>query len=161
MKRFLNPKLIFSLVTVVLLASVLTASLFLGSPSHAHASNGDLHVFDHATAVKFITVDTSSDHRGNYVVFYDPVFDATDTHQIGNDSGMCVVTSNTVQECHITFIFSHGEIAVQGPQLLSGAPSTVIDVGGTGQYSGQEGSVTTNQITKPTGLEFEFLFHFQ
>ncbi len=163
MQRFLKPKPIFSLVIVLLLASALAVSLLLGTAGRSHASS-QLHVFDHltATSFKFITVGTPSDPRGNYVVFYDPVFDATDTTQIGNDSGICTVVSSTLQECHITFILSNpaGEIAVQGPQLLSGAVTTVVDTGGTGSFSGQEGSATTNQVHTSSGLEFEFLFTF-
>ena len=38
---------------------------------------------------------------------------ATDTTQIGNDSGICTVVSSTLQECQVTFILSNpaGEIA--------------------------------------------------
>jgi hypothetical protein len=165
MKRFLKPKLIFSLVTVILLASALAVSLLLSSAGRSHASGGDLHVFDHvtATSIKFITVSPPNDPRGNYVVFYDPVFDATDTTQIGNDSGICTVVSSTLQECHITFILSNpaGEIAVQGPQFLSGAATTVVATGGTGSFSGQEGSAKTDQVHTSSGLEFEFVFTFQ
>jgi Dirigent-like protein len=125
------------------------------------ASGEVLRVFEHAIAVKFITVSTPNDPRGNYVVFFDPVFNTTDTHQIGRNSGTCVTTSKTVQECQITFIFPGGEIAVQGPELLSGAASTMVIVGGTGRYSGKKGSVTSSQIKKSTGLEYEFVFHFR
>ena len=163
MKRFLKPKPIFSLMIVILLATAFAVSLLLGTPGRSHASN-QLHVFDHvtATSAKFITVSPPSDPRGNYVVFYDPVFDATDTTQIGNDSGICTVVSSTLQECHITFILSHpaGEIAVQGPELLSGAATTVVATGGTGSFSGREGSATTNQVHTSSGLEFEFVFNF-
>src|SRR5437879_2227695 len=163
MQRFLKPKPILSLMIVILLATALAVSLLLGTSSRSRASI-QLHVFDHATAtsIKRITVSLPSDPRGNYVVFYDPVFDATDTTQIGNDSGICTIVSRTLQECHITFILSHpaGEIAVQGPQLLSGAATTVVATGGSGSFSGREGSATTNQVHKSSLLEFEFVFNF-
>ena len=161
MQRFLKPKPILSLMIVILLATALAVSLLLGTPSRSHASI-QLHVFDHVTAAKYIKVSPPSDPRGNYVVFYDPVFDATDTTQIGNDSGICTVVSSKLQECHITFILSHpaGEIAVQGPQLLSGAATTVVATGGSGSFSGREGSATTNQVHKSSLLEFEFVFNF-
>jgi hypothetical protein len=125
------------------------------------ASARTFQVFDHvtATSARYITIGTR-DPRGNSVVFFDPVFDATDTHQIGSDTGICVVTSKTVQACQITFLFPDGEIAVQGPQILSGAASTMIAVGGTGIYRRQEGPVTSyHQVKKSTGLEFAFIFH--
>ena len=163
MQRFLQPKPILSLMIVILLATALAVSLLLGTPGRSHASI-QLHVFDHvtATSIKRIKVSPPSDPRGNYVVFYDPVFDATDKTQIGNDSGICTVVSSTLQECHITFLLSHpaGEIVVQGPQLLSGAATTVVATGGTGSFSGREGSATTNQVHTSSGLEFEFVFTF-
>jgi hypothetical protein len=166
MKRWPKAKLAFSVLMGILLASALVVSLLSGFPSRsqAAASTGNLHVFDHvtATSARYITIGTRDDPRGNYVVFFDPVFDATDTHQIGSDTGICTVTSKTVQTCQITFIFPDGEIAVQGPQqLLSGAASTMIAVGGTGIYKGKEGPVTSShQVKEPTGLEFAFVFHF-
>jgi hypothetical protein len=164
MKGVLKPQLVLPLVTVVLLASTLAIALLLGFPGHSQAGvsrRDTLHVFDHVTNAKFITVGTSSDPRGNYVVFEDPVFDASDTHQIGHDTGMCVTTSKTIQHCQITFFFSDGEIALQGPQTLSGAPSTMVDVGGTGVYRGEVGAVTTDHMQKASGVEFEFFFLFQ
>jgi hypothetical protein len=162
MKGFVKPKRLIPVLTGVLLTSALAVLLTAGplSRSQATASGATLHVFEHATNTKFITVGTPTDPRGNYVVFYNPVFDASDTHQIGHATGMCVVTSETVQHCQITLIFSEGEIAVQGPEFVSGAASTMVTVGGTGVYVGKEGAVTIKQVKKPTGLEFEYLFHF-
>jgi hypothetical protein len=162
MKGLFKPKRLIALGTGVLLVSALAVSLAAGplSRSQAAGSNATLHVFDHAPNPKFITVGTPSDPRGNYVVFSDPVFDASDTHQIGHATGMCVLTSKTVQHCQITFLFSGGAIAIQGPQLLSGATSTMVIVGGTGVYRGKEGAVTWDQVKKSTELEFEDVFHF-
>ncbi len=163
MKEFLKPKLVLILITLVFMAGAIAGPFLWDAITHsfaASASHHDLQVFEHLDLVKFVPVGTKTDTRGTYVVFYDPVFDAADVQRLGHDNGTCAHTSKTLQECEITFIFTEGEIAVQGPELLSGATSTLVIIGGTGSYSEAQGQVTTLQRKAPAGVEFEFIFHF-
>jgi hypothetical protein len=142
MKRFPKPGPILWLVVFLILA-VATAGPFLLSALPqavaASASHRVLGTFVHADMLKSIPVGTPSDRQGTYLVFQDSVFDATETHKLGNETGTCVFTTTTVLACTTTFIFSDGEIAIQGPVLMSGAPSTLVITGGLAATMGQRG----------------------
>src|SRR5262249_45310814 len=119
-----------------------------------------LRVFAHLNRLKTIPVGTPSDKRGTYLVFQDSVFDATDKHKIGYDNGTCVYTTNTILACQIVFIFPNGQIAIQGPETLSGATTTTVITGGTGSYIGATGQETVRTIGTSTGREIAIVFQF-
>ncbi|MBV9691058.1 MAG: hypothetical protein JO202_15275 [Ktedonobacteraceae bacterium] len=154
MKKF------FLLVPIVLLIAVaVTAFDFMKSGANASASDVELHFIEHGTAIKQITVGTATDPRGNYIVFYDPVFDAADKNQVGNISGTCLNTSNTVQECHFTLILPKGQITAEGPFTSGNPVATLAITGGTGIYDEIKGEVVQKTITTPAGLEFDLTFN--
>ncbi|MBV8823181.1 MAG: dirigent protein [Ktedonobacteraceae bacterium] len=148
MKKF------FLLVPIVLLLGLAATAIEIrpNTPT-ASASGVELHFIEHGTAVKEIIVGTTTDVRGNYFVFYDPLFDAADKNQVGNVNGTCLNTSNTVQECHFTLILPKGQITVEGPS--TGNAATFAITGGTGIYDQATGQVVQKTITTPTGLEFD------
>jgi hypothetical protein len=167
MKGLLKPKLLFSLVAAVLLVSTLAVSPLLGSVRRSQALGPasrlqTLVVFEHYTEFKHIAVGTSDDPRGNYSVFDDPVFDATDTHQIGESSGSCVHTSKVrlqLEECNIILMLPGGQIPLIG--LAEGSVTETYAVtGGTGIYKGVDGQVEVSVLTKKPIFEFKYIFHF-
>jgi hypothetical protein len=153
MKKF------FLLVPIVLLIAVaVTGFGFMKTDSKASASDAKLHVIEHAVANKQITVGTATDFRGNYVVFYNPAFDAADKNQVGNVSGTCLNTSNTVEECHFTLILPKGQITVEGPFISGNTTATFAITGGTGIYDEIKGEVVQTTVKTATGTEFDLVF---
>ncbi|MBV8695835.1 MAG: hypothetical protein JO183_10170 [Ktedonobacteraceae bacterium] len=154
-------KKLFLFVPIVLLTALaLTALIFVQNPGQVARASGEQIFFEHGTAIKQITVGTAKDLRGNYFVFYDPLFDAADQHQVGNVNGTCVNTSNIMEECHFTIILQKGQITLEGPETDTTSGSYVDDTfavtGGTGLYNGAEGQLVQKTINTTTGLEFKF-----
>jgi hypothetical protein len=75
----------------VVLAAVLSVA-FAGTSvakkhkSHAHATGTTVHVIEHAITDTEIPVN-GADGKGNPLTFVNPIFNATDTKQIGHDEG--------------------------------------------------------------------------
>lgn len=159
MKGFLKPKWILPLVIGVLLTSTLVLSLFVGSFHSQAASGRVIHVFEHMTpdCCKSIVVGTSTDVRGNYTVIYEPVFDSSDSRQIGHSIGECVYTTNTIQLCQFVFVLPEGQITTQGYFLTTGTSETWAITGGIGSYVGADGYLFSHIIKN--GTEFEDFFH--
>ncbi|MBV9690893.1 MAG: hypothetical protein JO202_14440 [Ktedonobacteraceae bacterium] len=154
-------KKLFLFVPVILLTVlVLAALMFMQSQGQVARASTELVFFEHATAIKQITVGTATDLRGNYVVFYDPLFDAANQHQVGNVNGTCVNTSNTMEECRFTIILQKGQITLEGPEIDTTSGSYVDDTfsvtGGTGIYNGAEGQLVQKTLKTAAGLEFKF-----
>lgn len=160
MQRLSKPGPILSLGVFLMIAVALAGSFFLVAiPRSVEASTHPqvLKIFAHLDRLKTIPVGTPSDKRGTYLVFQDSIFDATNTHKIGYDNGTCVYTTNTILACSIVFIFSNGEIAIQGPETLSGATTTTVITGGTGSYLGAKGQETVRAIsTSQIAIVFQF-----
>jgi hypothetical protein len=149
-------KKLFLLIPVVLLIGLAATAIEIRqNPAVANASGVELHFVEHAIAIKQITIGTSTDLRGNYIVFDDPVFDAADKNQVGSVSGFCLNTSNTLQECHFTLILPKGQITGEGP-FTSGSPTATYAItGGTGIYDEARGQVAQKTVNTPAGTEFD------
>jgi hypothetical protein len=152
MKKF------FLLVPIVLLIAMAVTAFGFMKNGVVSASGAELHFVEHTTAIKQITVGTATDLRGNYIVFDDPVFDAADKHQVGNVNGTCVNTSNTMEECHFTFILPKGQITVEGPFTSASPTATFAITGGTGIYDEARGQVAQKTVNTPAGTEIDFAF---
>jgi hypothetical protein len=161
MQRLSRPGPILSLIVFLVMAVALVGSFLSGALTQSVAASTHpqvLKVFAHLNQLKTIPVGTPSDKRGTYLVFQDSIFDATDTHQIGYDNGTCVYTTNTILACSIVFIFHNGEIAIQGPETLSGATTTTVITGGTGIYTGAKGQELVRAISNGTKIKIVFQF---
>src|SRR5918912_1611146 len=122
MTRFLKLKLLFPLVTMVLLAGALLGlvmggiSVSLRSASSAVASSGEtthLHFL-----VKFIGQDTFLDlgtpgpSQGDEFIFHDLVFTPDGRTQVGYDGGSCVFfdVAKPEENCTVTSSLPGGEL---------------------------------------------------
>ena len=77
------------------------------------------------------------DSPGDQLPFANPIFDASNTHQVGSDEGNCVRASvdQGRWECMWTTFLRKGQITVEGP-FRDAFPTTVLAVtGGTGAYA--------------------------
>lgn len=85
-----------------------------------------------------IDIGESGDSPGDLFVFDQPLLDQH-SHDIGNNSGMCVRTrvEHSLQ-CQWTLTLEDGNIQVAGREFDQGTSDIAI-VGGTGAYSGISG----------------------
>jgi hypothetical protein len=133
--------------TIVLVAALLAAGTasWVGSPGvqgAAAAAPTSFSVFESETESGFVdlgkkgftigdegAVWTAELRRGGQVV--------------GHDSGVCFVTSSTIPaaQCLMTAVFDDGQIAMQVVNDLNEATNVGIILGGTGAYTGAQGSV--------------------
>lgn len=144
----------------VLIASIiaaLTALLLSAAPGYVsvHTSNNNqtLHFYEHFVNDKNVNIFTGSEKRGNYQVFYNPVFDSTNRKQIGYSSGSCVYTTNTLLECSWSVTFQDGNsISIEGVSKDLIAKDYVNAVtGGTGAYSHIQGEARLHVIKTSSG----------
>jgi hypothetical protein len=86
---------------------------------------------------------TSSDVSGRLELVTDQLSNAG--HVVGHDVVACDLVTSTQNECAFTeFINGHGTFQVQGFQGNTNAPVAMAIVGGTGDFVGASGTMTTS-----------------
>jgi len=102
-----------------------------------------------------VDIGIKGDSVGDLLTFANPIYDASNTTQIGSDQGYCVrVVVGKSWECNWTVILKGGQITVEGPFADEG-DSTFTVTGGTGKYSGAKGSLKLHpRDAKPSGYDF-------
>jgi allene oxide cyclase len=84
----------------------------------------------------------TTDSMGDMIVFANPIFDSTNTHQLGILQGNCVrVIVGKSWECFFTFVLANDRITLEGPYADSGESVFAI-TGGTGRYVGAKGQLS-------------------
>ncbi len=143
---------------VVLVALVLMAGGFVfynSSLVQAHTER-TIHVVEHAITD---TEVPAKDALGNQLVFHNPIFDAANKKQVGEDNGNCVRTVvGKVWECFWTIFLPAGQITVEGPFYDSGADSLLAITGGTGSYQTARGQMKLHARGNPLGSEYDFIY---
>jgi allene oxide cyclase len=133
------------------------------SPMASANETHTVHVVEHTitdTVQEFHPPDMS---LGDILGFHNPVFDATDTKQVGNDNGQCtrtVATGKTEWECFWTVQLSGGNITVEGPYYDDGTDTVLTITGGTGIYVEAHGSMLLHARGNPVGSEYDFIYTF-
>jgi allene oxide cyclase len=110
-------------------------------------------------AVTDTTADTgpAGDSLGDVLAFANPIFNASNTRQVGTDNGSCVRTAVGVSyECSWTTSLPGGSIAVSGPFLDAGDSALAI-TGGTGAYRGATGQMRLH-ARDAAGSAYDFTF---
>lgn len=118
-----------------------------------------LRFVEHSETDQVIDLGPTGDSYGDLNVFANPVFDESDTTQVGVDSGSCVRIVVNRWECTWTLILDNGQLTVQGP-LNDDADSVLAVVGGTGDFLGASGQLTMAQRPDDptrTDMTFELL----
>ena len=143
-------KLLVLTATIALVAGVI-AGMFLSlrTNSSVHANSGrTIHVVEHAIT------DTVQP-------FHNPVFDAQDKKQVGEDNGQCirtVVKGKKEWECFWTVFLAQGQITVEGPYYDDGTDTTLAITGGTGAYMEAQGQMLLHATGNPPGSEYDFIY---
>ncbi len=122
-------------------AALVTVACMVG-PAFAA---GRLHVIERAINDIPVDLGAKGDSVGDQLVFSNPVYDGDDKVQLGMVQGVCVrIEVGKFWECRSTFLLQKGMITVQGrfadrDQKLS----SLVITGGTGEYLGAKGLMTT------------------
>ena len=104
-------------------------------------------VVERAETDTVIDLGEAGDTIGDLIVFGNPVYDETNTDQVGVDQGSCVLAiPGIAYECSWTLILEDGQLVVQGPINVDGSDSVLAVTGGTGAYSGTGGEMLLEQI---------------
>jgi allene oxide cyclase len=128
-----------------------------GRPHRWPAGTSTVHVIEHAiTDTEYPSV-TGKDAPGNELIFTNPVFNATNTAQVGHDEGFCtrLDPSKGSWECLWTTFLKGGQITVQGPYYDT-ANSVLSITGGTGAYRDIRGQMLLD--SRDNGKEYDFIF---
>ena len=100
---------------------------------------------------------TAADNVGDMLTFTNPIYDASNTKQVGSDQGYCVrLTVGKLFECRWTLSLAKGQIMVDGP-VVDGEDSVLAIVGGTGVYGGASGEMGIHaRDAKATAYDFHY-----
>jgi allene oxide cyclase len=114
-------------------------------------------VVEHAITDTVVDTGPAGDSLGDVLAFGNPVFDAANRHQIGNDQGSCVRTKiGAAWECSWTTILPGGSLVVEGP-FYDAADSTLAITGGTGRWAAARGSMLLH-ARDAAGSSYDFSF---
>lgn len=114
-------------------------------------------VIEHAATDATASVGKEKDNRGDILTFANPVFDHTNTRQVGADNGFCIRTvAGQAYECIWTLKLAEGQITVEGPFHDSGDTMLAV-TGGTGKYLGAKGQMLLH-ARDAKGSEYDFRY---
>jgi allene oxide cyclase len=107
-----------------------------------------LTVIEHADSDHVTDVGKSGLGKGDLLTFRNPIYDETDTTQVGSDQGFCIRVTKVKEnqkgswECEWTTFLNDGadSITVETPFYDTGLGVGAI-TGGTGAYDGARGSL--------------------
>jgi hypothetical protein len=149
MRRFIVAAAVGGALVVAALASSVTAA----------PGGRTLTVVEHAdTDFVVDNAPTGVDSVGDTLAWGNPIYDASDDHQVGRDQGSCVRTNPGMSwECAWTTILADGSLTVEGPFTDDGEDSVLSITGGTGAYSNVRGEMTLHWRNE-LGTQFDFTF---
>ncbi len=160
MKKTLILCTMFALL-VGMFAGALFASLLPNSSAAEAHNSSTVHVVEHAITDTVQEWHPPKMSLGDILGFHNPVYNASNTKQVGHDNGQCtrtVATGKTEWECFWTVFLDSGNITVEGPYYDDGTDSTLTITGGTGVYSDAHGSMLLHARGKPLGSEYDFIY---
>ena len=156
-----NGKLMTTAAAVIALVLAPVAALASTSSPSASGHPRIIHVVEHAITDTVQQFHPPANSLGDVLGFHNPVFDATDTNQVATDNGSCirtVATGQTEWECTWTTLLQGGNLTVEGPYYDDGTDTTLTITGGTGKYTGADGSMLLHARGNPVGSEYDFIF---
>jgi allene oxide cyclase len=124
----------------------------LGGANFAYAGE-TLHVVEHVLDEPTIHLGPkeAADSMGDINVFANPVFDSTNTRQLGTLQGSCVrVIVGKSWQCSFSLVLATECITLEGPYNDTGANGFAI-TGGTGRYAGVKGQMSPHPRESKSG----------
>jgi allene oxide cyclase len=156
-----NKKLMTAAAAVIALVLAPVAAVASTSSPNASRHPMVIHVVEHAITDTVQQFHPPKDSPGDVLGFHNPVYDASNTRRIGTDNGYCirtVATGKTEWECTWITLLPGGNLTVEGPFYDDGTNTTLTITGGTGSYTGAEGSMLLHATGNPVGSEYDFIF---
>ncbi len=120
-----------------------------------------IHVVEHAITDTVQEFHPPHMSLGDILGFHNPVFDSTNSKQVGTDNGQCtrtVATGKTEWECFWTVKLAQGQITVEGPYYDDGTDTTLAITGGTGALVEAQGQMLLHATGNPVGSEYDFIY---
>jgi allene oxide cyclase len=132
------------LMAAAIVASAVVAGFVMSTPATAATT---LTVIEHSDKAHFTDVGKTGLSAGDSFTFHNPIYDSTDTTQVGTDQGFCIRMTKLLSnkrgswECESTTFLESGasSITVETPFFDTGLGTGAI-TGGTGTYDGASGS---------------------
>ena len=155
-------------IAILALAVTVAAGVALAGNGHGHGrKNGDhgygwrgkvIRLVEHATTDAVTNhADGDADSVGDVLTFANPVYDKSNSSQVGSDQGYCIrLVVGESWECNWTTFLPKGQLTVEGP-FSDTSDSVLAITGGTGAYSFARGSMELK--SRAGGTEFDFIFH--
>jgi allene oxide cyclase len=119
-----------------------------------------IELVEHADAEIITDVGMMGDSVGDIFTFSNPVFDKTNTTQVGTDQGYCIrIKAGEAWECEWTVFLMEGQITVTGP-FYDAKESTLSVTGGTGEFKNASGEMKLGFRTPPPPeIEYDFIYN--
>jgi len=152
----MRAKLMIGVGVAAAVAVALVAASVIAGPDIASPMN--VRVIEHAKTDTVIDTGAAGDTSGDLLTFHNPVFNGTNTNQVGSDQGDCIRISPNrgTWECRWVTQLDGGSLTVEG--RFSDTHDTVLAVtGGTGIYRNARGSMALR--ARAGGTEYAFVFH--
>ena len=127
-----------AVVTTAALVGVAFTAL-ADTPARSHR----FRLIEHLDGITFVDDPPAGDSAGDRLTFDDPLFNATNTRQVGKVLAVCtqVGTSLTLFHCDVTVAIANDSLALQGRFDATMTTSTFAVTGGTGRYNKARGEV--------------------
>ena len=115
-----------------------------------------INVVEHADTDTVIDTGSSGDTAGDLLTFANPVYNASNTTQVGRDQGDCIRIDPAAGkwECRWITYVGGGGITVEGP-FFDAKDSVLAITGGTGRYANARGTMTLHALSL-TSFRFTF-----
>lgn len=128
------------------------SGLFLFCGFEARTQRG----IPHDTATDF-PVRAEKDSLGDILAFSNPLYDESNTNNVGTSNGVCFRTAvGSTYECFWTATLPEGQLTVQGP-FFDKKDSTLAITGGTGDYDQARGQMAVH-ARNAAGTEYDFTY---
>jgi allene oxide cyclase len=139
------------------LVAMIAAVLIAAGPAGARAAGTTVTVVEHANTDTEVPTGGGKDVKGNILTFVNPIFNRSDTKQVGHDEGFCtrLDPKRGVWECLWTTFLKGGQLTVQGP-FYDTKNSTLSITGGTGAYKNDRGQMKLKSLDG--GKKYDFIF---
>jgi len=139
-------------------AGAQTAAVAPAKGSGTYHPTGHYTFVEHAVTDTVVDLGPSGDSRGDLLAFGNPVFNASNSKQVGRDEGSCVrTTPGRSWECEWTLRLPKGHLVVQGP-FFDTRDSVLAITGGTGIWARARGQMVLH-ARNAAGTAYDFRYH--
>ncbi|HEY4021874.1 MAG TPA: dirigent protein [Pseudonocardiaceae bacterium] len=152
----MRRSILIGTLTVAVLA-IGGAGVAVATTQNSAQHGNNFTVVEHAITDTTVDIGPKGDSLGDILAFGNPIYDAGNHTQVGNDQGSCVRTKVGVAwECSWTTILPGGSLTVEGP-FYDSADSVLAITGGTGTWARARGQMTLH-ARDAAGSSYDFRF---